>query len=50
MNGEKAENMPVHIMTHYFVFLNPKTAPAQNVNPDSVKKVAEKLHYKLQIL
>lgn len=50
MNGEKAQNMPVHMMQHYFVFLNPKSAATQNINPETVKKAAEKLHYHLEIL
>lgn len=50
MHGMKARHMPVHMMKHYFVFLNPKSAKAQGVKPKMVKLAAKKLGYKVQIL
>ncbi|MDP1573976.1 MAG: ABC transporter substrate-binding protein [Coxiellaceae bacterium] len=50
MNGAKAADLPVHIMKHYFVFLNPASAKAQNINVDAVKAAAKKLNYSLTIL
>jgi putative ABC transport system substrate-binding protein len=50
LNGKKARNMPVHIMKHYFVFLNPTSAKTQGVNPTLVKAAAKKLGYKVNLL
>ncbi len=50
LNGQKARNMPVHVMKHYFVFLNAASAKTQGVNPNAVKLAAKKLGYKVEIL
>ncbi|OGT43338.1 MAG: hypothetical protein A3F13_05620 [Gammaproteobacteria bacterium RIFCSPHIGHO2_12_FULL_40_19] len=50
LNGKKAGDMPVHIMNHFFVFLNAKSAAAQNVDPTVVKAAAKKLGYTVNLL
>jgi len=50
LNGKKAGALPVHMMDHYFVFLNPTSAKTQNVNPNAVKSAAKKLGYTVNIL
>lgn len=50
INGAKAGDLPVHMMTHYFVFLNPAAAKTQNVNVDVVKAAAKKAGYTISIL
>jgi putative ABC transport system substrate-binding protein len=51
LNGEKkAGAMPIHVMTHYFVFLNPSAAKKEGVDPEAVKAAAKKLGYKVSIL
>lgn len=45
LNGEKASKIPIHVMKHYFVFLNPLSAKAQGVNPDAVKAAAKNAGY-----
>lgn len=49
MNGQSAGKLPVHMMTHYFVFLNPASAKTQNVDPEAVKKAAKKAGYVVNI-
>lgn len=46
----KAAHMPVHIITHYHVFINPKTAPSQGVNPKVIEKAAKASGYPVQKL
>lgn len=48
--GKKAGDMPIHIMKHYFVFLNPTAATAQHINPETVKAAAKKLGYQIKTL
>ena len=50
LRGKSASQIPVHMMTHYFVFLNPTSAAKQGVNVNSVKLAAHKLKYKVDIL
>jgi len=50
IKGAKAGDLPVHMMTHYFVFLNPAAATAQHINPAVVKAAAKKAGYKISIL
>ena len=50
MNGEKAADLPVDMMKHYYVFLNSASAQAQNINVDAVKAAAKKLHYSVSVL
>lgn len=50
LNGEKAGNMPVHIMKHYFVFLNPTAAKKEGVDPTAIKAAAKKLGYTVTVL
>lgn len=50
LNGKSASDIPVHIMKHYFVFLNKSAAKAQNVNPSVVKKAAKSLGYTVNLL
>lgn len=50
LNGKKASNLPVHVMTHYYVFLNPIAAESQHINPAVVKNAAKKAGYKVSIL
>ena len=46
LNGKKASDMPVHIMNHYFVFLNKKSM----VDPAVIKAAAKKLGYTVNLL
>lgn len=50
LNGKNASQMPVHMMKHYFVFLNPTSAKEQAVSVSAVKAAAKKLTYKVQVL
>lgn len=50
LDGKKAGKLPVHIMRHYYVFLNPTAAEKQNINPSTIKKAAKKLGYPVTIL
>lgn len=50
LNGKSASDIPVHIMKHYFVFLNKTAAKTQNVNPSIVKKAAKNLGYTVNLL
>lgn len=50
LSGKKTGNIPVHIMDHYFVFLNPTAAKIQNVDPTAVKTAAKKLGYTINLL
>ncbi|EKD76811.1 MAG: hypothetical protein ACD_42C00597G0001 [uncultured bacterium] len=50
LNGKKAGDLPVHIMKHYFVYLNTKSAVKQHVDPTAVKIAAKKLGYKVEEL
>ena len=50
LNGKKAGDMPIHIMNHYFVFLNKKSAATQNVDPAVVTAAAKKLGYTINLL
>jgi ABC-type uncharacterized transport system substrate-binding protein len=50
LNGKNAGEMPVHMMNHYFVFLNPTSAKTQNVDPATVTNAAKKLGYTVNIL
>jgi putative ABC transport system substrate-binding protein len=48
--GKKAGDIPVHIMKHYFVFLNPTTAALQGVNNNDINKAAKKLGYTVSVM
>lgn len=50
LNGKKAAQMPVHMMKHYFVFVNPLSAKTQHVSVAAVKTAAKKLKYTVTIL
>lgn len=50
INGEKAGKMPVHIMTHYYVFMNKSGAKKQGFNPKSITIAAKQLGYPVQLL
>jgi len=50
MRGTKAGCLPIHMMTHYFVFLNPEAAEAQHINPNRVKMAAKKAGFTVSIL
>lgn len=50
LEGKKASDIPVDVMQHYFVFLNPTNAQIQNVNVNAVKAAAKKLNYTVTIL
>lgn len=45
LNGKKASNIPVHVMTNYSVFLNKNPAATENINTTTVKSAAKKLGY-----
>ncbi|MCX7120950.1 MAG: ABC transporter substrate-binding protein [Gammaproteobacteria bacterium] len=50
LKGKKASAMPVHMMKHYFVFINPVAAKAQNIDSNAVKAAAKKAGYAVTIL
>ncbi len=50
LSGKNAAEMPIHVMTHYFVFLNPAAAKKQNVNPVVVKTAAKRMGYKVEMV
>lgn len=50
MQGKKAGSMPVHMMKHYFVFLNSSHAKKQGVESSAVKNAAKTLGYTVQVV
>lgn len=50
LSGKKASDLPVHIMSHYYVFLNPTAAKAQHVNPAVIEAAAKKAGYTVSVL
>jgi putative ABC transport system substrate-binding protein len=49
LNGKKASDIPVHMMTNYYVFLNKNPAATENINIATVKTAAKKLGYKITL-
>lgn len=50
LNGKKAGSIPVYMMKHTTVFLNPTASKTQNINPNAVKAAAKQSGYPVSIL
>lgn len=48
--GKKASDIPVHVMKHYFVFLNPNVTAAQGINDIDIKNAAKQLGYTVSVV